>query len=261
MAKRTSDGELAIRPLTAAHVDDVKVVTRGSWGASCWDIFPRYGPSERRERGLDEGGEQARRAELARLARRSRAPGLVAYLGREPIGWIAVGPRFDFSRIERSRASPPVDDVAAWVIPCITVRRGHRGKGVAIAMIRAAVAYAERLGAPAVEAYPRAASDRTHDDFAYFGTAAMFRKAGFLQIRGTLPGLPKSWTPRVTMRRVVRTRAARGARRAHRDRPNAAGPAPARRPATARRPRSRGSPRSARARRTGSPRRTRAPAR
>jgi GNAT superfamily N-acetyltransferase len=261
MAKRAPDGELAIRPLTPTHVDDVKVVTRGTWGASCWDIFPRYTPSQQRERGLDEGGERARRAELARLARRSRAPGLVAYLGREPIGWIAVGPRFDFSRIERSRASPPVDDVAAWVIPCITVRRGHRGRGVAIAMIRAAVAYAERLGAPAVEAYPRAASDRTHDDFAYFGTAAMFRKAGFRQIRGTLPGLPKSWVPRVTMRRVVRTRAAPGAPLARRGRPSADAPRQARRAASARPRRSRRRPPSAGARRTGSGQRRRAPAR
>src|SRR5207253_1344578 len=56
--------------------------------------------------------------------------------------------------------------------PCITVRRGHRGQGVAVAMIRAAVDYAGRRGAPAVEAYPRADGKRVHDDFAFFGTRA-----------------------------------------------------------------------------------------
>ena len=86
------------------------------------------------------------------------------------------------------------------MIPCITVLRGHRGKGVAVAMIRAAVDYAGKRGAPAVEAYPRAAGKRVHDDFAFFGTEAMFRKAGFRKIRGVLPKLPKGWTPRVTMR-------------------------------------------------------------
>ena len=70
--------------------------------------------------------------------------------------------------VENSRATPPVDDVAVWVIPCITVRRGHRGKGVAVAMIRAAVDYAGKRGAPAVEAYVRAGSKRVHDDFAFF---------------------------------------------------------------------------------------------
>ncbi len=157
---RARDGNLTIRPLTAARVDDVKTVTRGTWGASCWDLFPRYSPAQQRELGITGGGpgtnEERRRAALAKLARRRKnSAGLVAYQGGEPIGFISLGPRYDFSRIEHSRATPPVDDVPAWVIPCITVRRGHRGQGVAIAMIRAAVAYAGKRGAPAVEAYPR----------------------------------------------------------------------------------------------------------
>jgi GNAT superfamily N-acetyltransferase len=197
-------GKLTIRPLTAARVDDLKTITRGTWGSTCWDLFPRYTAPQQRELGItgsDAGGESKRRAALAKLARRRKnSAGLVAYEGREPIGWISLGPRYDFSRVDNSRATPPVDDVPAWVIPCITVRRGHRGRGVAVAMIRAAVEYAGKRGAPAVEAYPRAAGKRVHDDFAFFGTEAMFKKAGFRKIRGVMPKLPKGWTPRVTMR-------------------------------------------------------------
>lgn len=201
----TREGQLTIRPLTAARVDDVKTVMRGTWGSTCWDLFPRYTAAQQRELGISGGGpgtgETRRRAALAKLARRRKnSAGLVAYQDREPIGWVSLGPRFDFTPIAKSRATPPVDDVSAWVIPCITVLRGHRGQGVAIAMIRAAVDYAGERGAPAVEAYPRAAGKRVHDDFAFFGTEAMFRKAGFRKIRGVLPRLPKSWTPRVTMR-------------------------------------------------------------
>jgi GNAT superfamily N-acetyltransferase len=195
------EGKLTVRPLTAARVDDVKTVTRGTWGSACWDLFPRYTAAQQRELGINTGGENKRRAVLAKLAsRRKNSAGLVAYQGREPIGWISLGPRYDFSRIDSSRATPRVDEVEAWVIPCITVLRGHRGKGVAVAMIRAAVDYAGKRGAPAVEAYPRAAGKRVHDDFAFFGTEEMFRKAGFRKIRGVLPKLPKGWTPRVTMR-------------------------------------------------------------
>jgi GNAT superfamily N-acetyltransferase len=199
------NGKLTIRPLTAARVDDVKTVTRGTWGATCWDLFPRYTAAQQRELGISGGGpgtaEARRRATLAKLARRRKnSAGLVAYQGAEPIGFISLGPRYDFSRVENSRATPLVDDVPAWVIPCITVRRGHRGQGVAVAMIRAAVEYAGKRGAPAVEAHPRADGKRVHDDFAFFGTEAMFRKAGFRKIRGVLPRLPKGWTPRVTMR-------------------------------------------------------------
>ena len=199
-----SANDLEIRPLMASRVDDVKVVTRGSWGASCWDLYPRFNAKQQRERGIalqGAGTDARRRAVLATLARRrTHAPGLVAYRDSEPVGFISLGPRYDFARIEASRATPRVDDIAAWVIPCITVRRGFRGSGVAIAMIRAAVAYATKRGAPAVEAYPRKDNARINDDFAFFGTEAMFRKAGFRQIRGPLADLPKTWTPRVTMR-------------------------------------------------------------
>jgi hypothetical protein len=75
-------------------------------------------------------------------------------------------------------------------------------------MIRAAVEYAGERGAPAVEAYVRAAADRVHDDYAFFGTRAMFDKAGFREVRGVLPGLRKGSVPRVTMRRTIRKRAA-----------------------------------------------------
>jgi GNAT superfamily N-acetyltransferase len=234
------NGKLEIRPLTAARVDDVKTVTKGTWGATCWDLFPRYSAAEQRELGISGSGtataEVKRRAALARLARRRKnSAGLVAYRDSEPIGFISLGPRYDFSRIEHSKATPPVDDVAAWVIPCITVRRGHRGQGVAVAMIRAAVKYAGKRGAPAVEAYPRADLTRVNDDFAFFGTSAMFRKAGFRQIRGVLRGLPKGWAPRVTMRQTIRKRAAPDGRSAaaaslSRARAHRAGTAPSRRP-------------------------------
>ena len=211
MAEGASNGKLTIRPLTPTHVDDLKTVTAGTWGASCWCLFPRYTAAQQRERGLDKGGDAVRRAEVARLARRRNAPGLIAYRGKEPVGWIAIGPRSDLSRIDRSRATPAVDELAVWVIPCITVRRGHRGEGIAVAMIRAAVDYATGFGAPAVEAYPRADNKRLNDDFVFFGTESLFRKGGFQQVRGVLAGLPNSWTPRVTMRRRIRKRALRRA--------------------------------------------------
>ncbi len=200
--------ELTIRPLTAAHVDDVKTVTRGTWGSTCWDLFPRYAAPQQRAVGLIGGpgtAEKKRRELLAKLARRRKnSAGLVAYDGKEPIGFISLGPRHDFSRISNSTATPPVDDVPAWVIPCITVRRGYRGKGVAVAMLRAAVEYAAKRGAPAVEGYPRADAKRLHDDYAFVGTEAMFRRAGFRKIRGIMPKLPKGWAPRVTMRAECR---------------------------------------------------------
>lgn len=86
------------------------------------------------------------------------------------------------------------------MVPCVTVRSGARGRGIAVAVIRAAVEHAAHHGSPAVEGYPRAGDGHTHDDNAYVGTEAMFRRAGFRVVRGPLPGLPRTWIPRVAMR-------------------------------------------------------------
>ena len=98
---------------------------------------------------------------MTKLARRRRAPGLLAFEGDEVVGWVAVAPRTEFARIENSRATPRVDDKDVWVIPCVTVRKTARGSGIASALIRAAAEYALEHGACAVEAYPRAGAVRT----------------------------------------------------------------------------------------------------
>ncbi len=206
---RAARDELEIRPLSPARAEDVKTITRGSWGSRCWDLFPRFTPAQQRELGITgapTAAVDARRREIvARLARRrSHAPLLVAYVAGEPAAFVSLGPRVDYARIRSSRATPPVDDVPAWVIPCLTVRRGYRGRGLAIALLRAAVAYAGAHGAPAIEGYPRVAAKRLQDDYAFFGTEAMFRRAGYRRIRGLLPGLPRGWAPRVTMRAECR---------------------------------------------------------
>jgi GNAT superfamily N-acetyltransferase len=167
-------------------MDGLGMVLRGSWGAGCWCMFPRLA---RQADNLPGTGPMSRRrrAAMERLARRPRAPGLLAFEGEEPVGWIAVAPRREFARIVASPATLRVDDLDVWVIPCITVRKTARGRGIAVALIRAAVAYAGEHGAPAVEAYPRASNDRVGDDSAFFGTEPMFRRAGFRVVRKPRP--------------------------------------------------------------------------
>lgn len=191
---------LEFRPLKPGLMDDLGMVLRGCWGRGCWCMHPRLTDAQTRE--LPSPGSEAerRRNAMTKLARRRRAPGLLAYEGNEPVGWIAVAPRSELLRVDRSRATPRVDAVDVWVIPCITVRNSHRGRGIAEALIRAAVAYAGEQGAPAVEAYPRAGSKRVGDDNAYFGTEPLFRRAGFRVIRKPPKNLPGNWVRRVTMR-------------------------------------------------------------
>ena len=171
-------------------MDAMGAVLRGSWGRDCWCMYPRLTGAQMR----DMRGPQRREA-MTKLARCRRAPGLLAFEGDEPVGWIAIAPRSELARVDCSRATPRVDEERVWVIPCVTVRTTARGRGIALALIRAAVAYAAKQGAPAVEAYPRAGAARTADDNAYIGTEPLFRRAGFRVIRKRLGN-----RKRVTMR-------------------------------------------------------------
>lgn len=191
---------LTFHPLTPDLMDDFGTVLRGNYGAGCWCTFPRMTEAETRSLPGEGTLTRRRRQAVTELASRAVSPGLLAYENDEPVGWVAVAPRAELRRVDRSRATPRVDETDVWVIPCVTVRKGERGRGIAIALIRAAVDYAGAHGAPAVEAYPRAGSERTGDDNAYFGTEDMFHRAGFRVVRDPLPNRPRNWIPRPAMR-------------------------------------------------------------
>ena len=204
----TETSGLTICPLTPNLMESMRVVLRGSWGSSCWCMFPRVsGPQWNKLPGTGSGA-QRRRIAMENLARRSIAPGLLAFREEQPVGWVAIAPREEFTRVEKSRATPRVDDEDVWVIPCVTVSKEARGQGIAVELIRAAAKYAFDHGAPAVEAYPRAGSRRTGDDNIFFGTQPLFERAGFEIVRGPLPNRPRSWLPRLAMRKTPLQRTA-----------------------------------------------------
>jgi GNAT superfamily N-acetyltransferase len=196
----TQDPVLVFRPLTPQLMGALGVVFRGNWGAGCWCMYPRLTAAQMR--GLPGSGtsNQRRREAMTELALRPIAPGLLAFEGEDPVGWIAVAPRRELGRVAASRATPPVDDQEVWVIPCITVRKSARGRGIAAALVRAAVVYAAEHGASIVEAYPRAGTERTGDDNVFFGTELLFRRAGFRIVRQPLENRPRNWPPRLAMR-------------------------------------------------------------
>jgi hypothetical protein len=97
---------LVFRPLTPRVMDALGTVLRGSWGAGCWCMYPRLTDSQMRELPGLGTANQCRREAMTQLARRRRAPGLLAFEGDEPVGWIASAPRTELARIETSRATP-----------------------------------------------------------------------------------------------------------------------------------------------------------
>ena len=94
------------------------------------------------------------RARLQAQATSAEPPGLVAFDGDRAVGWVSLGPRTGFERIVRSRVIPKVDELPVWSVVCFAVSASARGRGVARALLDAAVAFAAERGAAALEAYP-----------------------------------------------------------------------------------------------------------
>jgi ribosomal protein S18 acetylase RimI-like enzyme len=119
-----------------------------------------------------------------------KPPGLIAYIGKRPVGWVSVGPREDFARLLRSPVMKPVDAKPVWSIICFVVPPEHRGQGVARALLRGATAYAAKHGAQWVEAYPVDKRVRSNDGSMWFGAKSMYDKAGFEVVARRKPHRP-----------------------------------------------------------------------
>jgi GNAT superfamily N-acetyltransferase len=137
----------------------------------CWCMFWRLSESDyQANRG--EGNKES----LQNLTRSQVAPGLLAYDGKQAVGWCGVGQRESFERLQRSRTLKPVDDTPTWSIVCFFIHRHYRHKGVASALLAASVEFARQHGAIAIEGYP---IEGVENAFAFTGVPIMFSRLGF----------------------------------------------------------------------------------
>jgi GNAT superfamily N-acetyltransferase len=199
--------DIRVVAATSDRWDDVIVLLGGDGERGCWcqswrgsdASFGHSAPSGNRERlraQVDDG---------------AFAPGLIAYQGEEPVGWCGLGPRLAMPRLVNSRTIPAVDDLPVWSIGCFRIRVGHRRRGVARALLAAAVEHAREQGAPALEAYPiDSEGQRVDVGFGFVGFTSMFEAQGFQRVVRT--DAHSAGRPRWLMRLDLRP-AARGATR------------------------------------------------
>lgn len=193
-------GSAAAGRRAAAREDDLRVLPasperwqeleelfgeRGACGG-CWCMYWRLPRAE-----FERGKGAPNRAGLRALVASGDPPGLIAYLAGRPVGWCSVGPRDAFPRLERSRILRPVDDAPVWSVVCLFVARPFRGRGVSVALLRAAAEHAASHGAGMVEGYPvDPRRGRVPDAFAWTGIEAGFRRAGFREVARRSEGRP-----------------------------------------------------------------------
>ena len=187
-----------VRPLTDqtwADLEELFGLPGGSIVRGCWCLYYR----KVGQVGIGKPQASSNKAELHGLVRSGVVPGLVGYADGSPVGWISLGPREDYRRLERSRVMKPVDDTLVWSIVCAYVAKRYRGKGYQHKLLAGAIDYARDQGVRMLEAYPVDKPERSHDDFMFFGSRSLYERAGFHEVVRRSP-------TRVVMRRGLRPR-------------------------------------------------------
>lgn len=184
---------LAIHPLTPSRWDDfVALFETDSICKMCWCVHHRL-PAEIRR----ETDSKSRKTAMAKIVRQGPPPGLLAYRGKEAVGWIAIAPRpatpdWNVGR-KASAAELPEhgEDESIWAATCFFVRRDARGQGATTALLEAGMAYAEKHGARLIEACPMAHDEGKRSATGLFvGPKRVFDRAGFETVIERKPGRP-----------------------------------------------------------------------
>ncbi|MGB8360388.1 MAG: GNAT family N-acetyltransferase [Acidimicrobiia bacterium] len=168
-----------VEPVTSQNWDDFLAVMGPKGGdAGCFCMFYRLKSSDfARTQG------EANKRLMKEIVDSGTVPGLIGYRDGVPVGWVQVGPREWYGRLQRSRVTKPVDDRPAWAITCFVIPKEHRRAGVATELLEAAVEYARSKGAQLVEGYPMMPrTDDVPDFWAWMGFESMFASCGFTEV-------------------------------------------------------------------------------
>ena len=193
---RKRAGALALLPATPERWGDLERLfgPRGAC-AGCWCMWWRLPAAEFR-RGKGAGNRRA----LKRLVDSGDPPGLIAYAGDEPVGWIALAPRETYPRLQKARSLKPLDNTPVWSVTCFFVTKEWRRSGVSSRLLRGAIEHARRRGARMLEGYPVVSQTGAMPDaFAWTGFPAAYERAGFREVA-------RPSASRRIMRKAIRAR-------------------------------------------------------
>ncbi|MGL5010907.1 MAG: GNAT family N-acetyltransferase [Paracoccaceae bacterium] len=176
--------ELRIQPLTPDLIPAFTTLF-GPQGAcyGCWCTHFRLRPKARQT----TSGDERKAIMLARIDA-GPPPGLIAFQGDDPIGWMQIGPRADIPEWNnQGRASSPLpdapaDDPTVWAVSCFFFRSVARGQGLSHEMLAAGIDHARRSGARVLEASPMDRAKQSKSIGLFVGSTSVFLKAGFAEV-------------------------------------------------------------------------------
>ena len=141
---------------------------------------------------VDAGRNEAELREAAAQGS-EEAQGVVAFAGGELVGWAKVAPSGGMKKFYEQRyyrglqvlQGRPTEGV--FTVGCLLVHPEHRGRRVAHALVKEAVALARARGAAALEAFPRRTEGRVSDEEHWMGPESAFLEAGFAVVEASPP--------------------------------------------------------------------------
>ena len=189
--------ELTIVPANEASWDELQAVlgTRGDPSRCQCQRYKMQPRESWASVGREELSFRFRSQTECGHAKSSTTSGLVAYLDGEPVGWCAVEPRTAYPRLLlktrvpwEGRAEDKADE-SVWAVTCFVTRTGFRRRGVSRALARAAVDFARKRGARALEGYPmitQPGQEITWGEL-HVGSRSIFADAGFTEVGHPTP--------------------------------------------------------------------------
>ena len=183
-AARNETPSLRLRPLTAKDWPVIEALfgERGAC-AGCWCMWwhlPHGGKLWKEMRG------PRNKTAFKKRVLGGEVHGMLAFAGKDPVGWCAFGPRESFARIGNARSLKRAAPPATWSIVCFFIPPGWRRRGVAGALLAAATERAFALGAAQVEGFtvaPPVGGKPMPAAFAWTGVPALFVEAGYRRLR------------------------------------------------------------------------------
>jgi RimJ/RimL family protein N-acetyltransferase len=114
---------------------------------------------------------------MQRLVSASTPVGILAYEGKQPVGWCSIAPRSTHLPLGGTDY-PGVAEEDVWSLVCFFIPRSLRQQGLMTQLLQAALKTAQKKGARVVEAYP---VDPDSPSYRFMGRVSSFKKAGFTE--------------------------------------------------------------------------------
>ena len=171
---------LSFKELTSSNWKDFEMLMGEKGGCgNCWCMFFRL-PYKTFQENKPEGNKKM----MKQLVNKNSPQGLIASMNKEPVGWIAMAPREDYSKLENSRVFKRLDERPVWSITCFFVRKDLRHKGLSQQLIKGAVDHAKKKKIKILEAYPAIPyNEKVPHPFLWVGVLSSFIKNGFKIVR------------------------------------------------------------------------------